>query len=151
MLMSLVVSLSKMINNAYLFQQSIIMEVKYLGGLFIYTNQIEKMAKWYQKAFKLTYDYEQAGSLHLRSFYYNELDGGKRYLVFSLAKAESELPSGPKSFVLNLRVNSMDEALAYLKESGIAHEEEQVHEQGRFAWLTDPDGNRVEIWEDTAV
>ena len=45
----------------------------------------------------------------------------------------------------------MDEALAYLKESGIAHEEEQVHEQGRIAWLTDPDGNRVEIWEDTAV
>ena len=144
-------SFSDLINNAYLTQQSTMMEVKHLGGLFIYTNQIEKMADWYKKAFKLTYDYEQAGSLHLRSFYYNEIDGGKRYLVFSLAKAESELPSGPKSFVLNLRVSSMDEALAYLKDAGFDHEQEQVHEQGRFAWLTDPDGNRVEIWEDTAV
>lgn len=142
---------SDLINNAYLTQQSTTMEVKHLGGLFIYTNQIEKMAEWYKQAFKLTYDYEQAGSLHLRSFYYNETDGDKRYLVFSLAKAESELPSGPKSFVLNLRVSSMDEALAYLKDAGIDHEKEQVHEQGRFAWLTDPDGNRVEIWEDTAI
>lgn len=127
------------------------MKVKQLGGLFVYTNQLELMAEWYQKTFNLKYDYEQAGSLHLRSFYYNELEGDKRYTIFSLAQAKEALPEGSKAFVLNLRVDSMDAALAYLKENGIEHDAEQVHEQGRFAWVTDPDGNRVEIWEDTAA
>ncbi len=127
------------------------MEVKQLGGVFVYTHQLDLMSEWYQKTFNLRYDYEQEGSLHLRSFYYQELNGDRRYTIFSLAQAKEQLPEGPKAFVLNFRVSSMDAALAYLKENGIEHEAEQVHEQGRFAWVSDPDGNRVEFWEDTAA
>ena len=50
--------------------------------------------------------------------------------------------------MLNYRVHDLDELLATLKVEGVAidpHRED--YDYGRFAWITDPEGNRIELWE----
>jgi predicted enzyme related to lactoylglutathione lyase len=44
-------------------------------------------------------------------------------------------------------VKAMEEMLAELKAAGVAVEKVENFEYGRFAWITDPEGNRVELWE----
>jgi predicted enzyme related to lactoylglutathione lyase len=50
--------------------------------------------------------------------------------------------------MINYRVDDLDELLSQLKASGI----EPVggpdsDDNGKFAWIMDPDGNKVELWE----
>ena len=50
--------------------------------------------------------------------------------------------------MINHRVDDLDALLAQLQAAGIeAIDGPQSHENGKFAWLMDPDGNKVELWE----
>jgi predicted enzyme related to lactoylglutathione lyase len=52
------------------------------------------------------------------------------------------------SFMINYRVDNLDEMLAQLKAGGIEIiKGPDVDENGKFAWIMDPDGNKVELWE----
>ena len=42
----------------------------------------------------------------------------------------------------------MDKMLAQLRALGLEIEKVEDHPNGRFAWLTDPEGNRIELFED---
>ena len=56
--------------------------------------------------------------------------------------------AGKAGFMVNYRVDDLDALLEELKKSGIEidpHRED--YDCGRFAWITDPDGNRIELWE----
>jgi predicted enzyme related to lactoylglutathione lyase len=48
--------------------------------------------------------------------------------------------------MVNYRVDNLDALLEELKKSGIEIDP-QREDCGRFAWITDPDGNRIELWE----
>ena len=50
--------------------------------------------------------------------------------------------------MINYRVDDLDALLQALKEEGVQidpHREDSDY--GRFAWIMDPDGNRIELWE----
>jgi predicted enzyme related to lactoylglutathione lyase len=50
--------------------------------------------------------------------------------------------------MINYRVDNMDEMIAQLRGAGIEIVSgPELHENGKFAWLMDPDGNKVELWE----
>ena len=50
--------------------------------------------------------------------------------------------------MINYRVDDLDALLAQLQAAGIAVVDgPQSHENGKFAWVMDPDGNKVELWE----
>lgn len=52
------------------------------------------------------------------------------------------------SFMINYRVDHLDELLAQLRAGGVeAVQGPESHEDGNFAWIIDPDGNKVELWE----
>jgi predicted enzyme related to lactoylglutathione lyase len=51
--------------------------------------------------------------------------------------------------MLNFRVRDLDAMLAQLraKGAGIPEEPQEMEGVGRFAWVTDPEGNRIELWQ----
>ncbi len=51
-------------------------------------------------------------------------------------------------FMVNYRVDDLDALLAVLREEGVEIDEKREDsEYGRFAWIMDPEGNRIELWE----
>ena len=51
--------------------------------------------------------------------------------------------------MVNFRVSDLDAMVAQLRAAGAAVDDqiEIEHGAGRFAWLTDPEGNKVQLWE----
>lgn len=72
--------------------------------------------------------------------------------VWSLAASDSQWFAPSESpFMINYRVDNLVELLAELKEKGIeAVAGPESHENGKFAWIMDPDNNKVELWEPMA-
>jgi predicted enzyme related to lactoylglutathione lyase len=69
--------------------------------------------------------------------------------VWHLADKDSQWFSpSDSSFMINYRVDNLDEMLAQLHAAGVAVVGgPESHENGKFAWVMDPDGNKVELWE----
>jgi predicted enzyme related to lactoylglutathione lyase len=52
------------------------------------------------------------------------------------------------SFMINYRVDDLDALLERLRAAGVQIDERRENsEYGRFAWIMDPEGNRIELWE----
>lgn len=50
--------------------------------------------------------------------------------------------------MLNYRVEDLDALLAVLAEEGVPIDpNREEYDYGKFAWITDPEGNRIELWE----
>jgi predicted enzyme related to lactoylglutathione lyase len=50
--------------------------------------------------------------------------------------------------MINYRVDNLDELLDQLKQNGVEIiSGPQSEENGKFAWIMDPDNNKVELWE----
>jgi predicted enzyme related to lactoylglutathione lyase len=53
--------------------------------------------------------------------------------------------------MVNFRVDDMDALLAQLELAGVSIDPKRDDsDYGRFAWITDPEGNRVELWQPLA-
>ena len=50
--------------------------------------------------------------------------------------------------MFNYRVESLEALLKVLKEEGVEQIGEiEVYEYGKFGWIMDPEGNKIELWE----
>jgi predicted enzyme related to lactoylglutathione lyase len=67
------------------------------------------------------------------------------------AKDSKWFAPSDSSFMINYRVDNLDEMLARMREGGVeVVGDPQADENGKFAWVMDPDGNKVELWEPKA-
>ena len=117
-----------------------------VGGVFFRSSDPAKLAQWYQQALGLVT--EAWGTTHGTSF---SPDGmpANAFTVWSTFASDTEYFGNPhQSFMINLVVDDLDAALANVKAGGgdVIPEKEE-HDFGRFGWIVDPDGNRVELWE----
>ncbi len=70
--------------------------------------------------------------------------------VFATFESGTEYFGSPsQQTMLNFRVRDLDAMLAQLREKGadVAKETQDIEGVGRFGWVTDPEGNRVELWQ----
>jgi hypothetical protein len=70
--------------------------------------------------------------------------------VFATFEAETEyFGSRAQQTMLNFRVRDLDAMLAQLRAKGadVAKETQDMEGVGRFGWVTDPEGNRIELWQ----
>ena len=51
------------------------------------------------------------------------------------------------SLMINYRVANLDRMLEQLRSGGVKIEKVESYDYGRWAWIMDPDGNRIELWE----
>ena len=117
-----------------------------IGGVFFKSKgDPAALAAWYQKHLGMTL--EPWGGVILRWPEDKAEDRG--VTVWSLAKPDSKwFAPSDASFMINYRVDDLVELLANLRTAGVEIlKGPESHENGKFAWIVDPDGNKVELWE----
>jgi predicted enzyme related to lactoylglutathione lyase len=120
-------------------------KVSGLGGGFIKCHQVESMLAWYSSKLGIFFK----DTTHV--FRWKDLRDRKHtgHTVFSFfPESSTYFAPSAKPYMLNLRVNDLDAILKDLREMEVelpGKKEEYAY--GKFAWLIDPEGNKVELWE----
>jgi predicted enzyme related to lactoylglutathione lyase len=117
-----------------------------IGGVFFKSKSDHKeLAAWYARHLGLRL--EPWGGAILKWTEDKAEDRG--LTVWHVADKSSEWFSPSASpFMINYRVDDLDELLAQLRRDGIEIlKGPQSDENGRFAWILDPDGNKLELWQ----
>lgn len=116
-----------------------------IGGIFFKTDDPEKMKKWYSKNLGLVTN--EYGSVF--EFRKSETPNEKAYAVWSPFNKNTEYfqPSG-KEFMVNYRVENIEELVEELQNSGVTIcDEIATYEYGKFVHILDPENNKIELWE----
>lgn len=114
-----------------------------IGGIFLKCSDVERSRAWYSR--HLGIPLESWGA----QFNLQDDPNPQAYSVLSFFKQDSSYfePSA-SGFMLNLRVDNLDALVAELKKEGVPLAGDPIEEEfGKFAWVMDPDGNKVELWE----
>jgi predicted enzyme related to lactoylglutathione lyase len=120
-----------------------------LGGVFIKAKDHKTLAGWYEQNLGIGFN---GGTYAVMPF---DGEGGKPsagYNIVSVSPWDTPyFEPSVKHFMINLRVEDMDGLLEDLKKKGIETVGDPLNEEyGRFAWIMDPEGNKVELWEPPA-
>jgi len=119
-----------------------------IGGVFFKTEDPKALAAWYRDMLGLAL--EDWGGAVLKWPEDTANDGG--LTVWHVAKSDTKwFAPSPSSFMINYRVDDLDGLLAKLREAEVPLVSgPEAHENGRFAWILDPAGNKLELWEPKA-
>ena len=114
-----------------------------IGGVFFKAKDPDALGKWYQEHLGLPLN-PQFGCAILPWQKDAQAD-----TAWTLAKQDSDWFPGP--FMINYRVADLTTLVQQLTAAGIPiHQGPEEHPQGLFAWVIDPEGNKVELWEPKA-
>lgn len=117
-----------------------------IGGVFFKSrNDRAALVAWYEK--HLGMQLESFGGAVLR--WPDDPAEDKGLTVWHVAEKGSEWFSPSDSpFMINYRVDNLEEMIAQLKADGVeVLSGPESHQNGKFAWILDLDGNKVELWE----
>ncbi len=117
-----------------------------IGGIFFQANDPPALQAWYKR--HLGIDVQAWGGT---GFTWTDSDG-KPYAgttIWSIGSAKSNpFAPGNASFMINYRVENLHELVRVLREEGCnVLDKVDESEYGKFAWVIDPEGNKVELWE----
>jgi predicted enzyme related to lactoylglutathione lyase len=109
-----------------------------IGGHFMRAADSVVLGAWYRDCLGL--DADENGLWH-------QATGPT---VFATFDADTDyFGARAQQMMLNFRVRDLDAMLAQLRAKGadVAEKTEDMEGVGRFGWVTDPEGNRIELWE----
>lgn len=111
-----------------------------IGGVFFKAADVAATQAWYRD--KLGLDMGDFGGV-LR---YADA-GDEAFAIFSAFKADTAyLDPSPHGIMINLRIDDLDGLQAHLEAGGVAVERKD-EDYGKFAWVIDPNGIKIELWE----
>ena len=112
-----------------------------IGGIFFKVRDPERMTAWYRDHLGVP-----AKDGHA-DFVWREKERPEQIgrTVWSLFPADSDYFES--AAMINYRVSNLDRMLEQLRRSGVIVEKVEDYDYGRFAWIKDPEGNRIELWE----
>lgn len=114
-----------------------------LGGFFFKTSDPDATKSWYRD--RLGLDTDQYGC----TFWWKDKEGKDCSTQWSPFPADTEyFKPSEKQFMMNFRVADLEGLLKTLKEEGVTIVGEmETYDYGKFGWIMDPDGNKIELWE----
>jgi predicted enzyme related to lactoylglutathione lyase len=116
-----------------------------IGGIFFKAREPEALARWYRE--RLGFRIE--GTVGVFTWKSSGPRGHKGHTVWAIFPADTEyFGRARQAFMINFRVRELDATLSALRKAG-AEVDPKIDESeyGRFGWVTDPEGNRIELWE----
>ena len=115
-----------------------------IGGIFFKAEQPEHLQAWYEKHLGITMAPGFTGAV-----FESDSSKGKEQTIWSLfPKDTTYFAPSSAPFMINYRVENLSALVQMLREEGVQVEEHnEESEFGKFAWVIDPEGNRIELWE----
>jgi predicted enzyme related to lactoylglutathione lyase len=123
--------------------KKVIKRVTGLGGFFFKSENPDQIKQWYATHLGIPVD------TYGWTFWWKDENGKKCSTQWSPFEAKtSYFKPSEKPFMMNFRVDDLVALLEVLQEEGVTIVGEmEEFEYGKFAWVLDPEGNKVELWE----
>jgi len=117
-----------------------------IGGISLKAKDPKALSAWYDEHLGLS-----LGEYSYMSFKWNNphhpTEPGQTVFAFHKSDSKYFSPS-EKDFMINFRVNNLEELLKELKAKGVwVDEKVESADYGKFGWIMDPEGNKIELWE----
>ncbi|HXM96752.1 MAG TPA: VOC family protein [Candidatus Dormibacteraeota bacterium] len=117
-----------------------------IGGVFLKSENPEALRAWYAEHLVIVSEGE-SGTM----FRWHQPDSPaeENFTVWCIFAASTEYFGTSKvSCMMNYLVDDLDGTLKTLREEGVDVDEKvEEYEYGKFGWIMDQDGNRIELWE----
>lgn len=117
-----------------------------IGGIFFKANDPSALQAWYERHLELPRSPDGCVIFQWREAEPSERRATTTWAAFS--KTTTYFEPSAASFMINYRVENLDLLLEELRREGVEIDERREESEfGKFAWITDPEGNRIELWE----
>lgn len=109
------------------------------GGVFLRANDPKALYQWYE---------QHLGLVKSEGTFGFPASKQRPQVIFALFKQDNEYFPLAQKAMLNLQVDDLDGLLDRLIADGVTVDpKRESYDFGKFGWITDPEGNRVELWQ----
>jgi catechol-2,3-dioxygenase len=115
-----------------------------IGGVFFKVNDPKGMTAWYRTNLGIQSKGGYADFTWREKEHPEEI-GHTAWRIFPTNT--TYFGQATSSLMINYRVANLERMLEQLRRDGVTVEKVENHDFGRWAWITDPEGNRIELWE----
>lgn len=119
-----------------------------IGGIFFRAKDPKALGDWYKT--HLGIDVQPWGGA---AFDWTDADGNPTggTTAWSIVPTDAKNVAADKTFMVNYRVDDLDALLQALRDEGCeVLEKQEDPDYGKFGWVMDPEGNKVELWQPPA-
>ena len=119
-----------------------------IGGVFFKSSDHQRLRSWYAQNLGIDHGKEGA-AFKWRAHDKPEAEHFTAWSVFP--EASHYFDPSPTRFMVNYIVDDLEAILAKLASNGVRIDpKREDYDYGRFAWVYDSDGNKIELWEPVA-
>jgi len=117
-----------------------------IGGIFFKGQNAEELRAWYREHLGIEAEGDSGYAFEWREAEQPEKIGQTVWSIF--AGHTKYFEPSKSSFMINYRVADLVAVLAQLRSEGVQVDDKvDESEYGKFAWIMDPEGNRIELWQ----
>jgi catechol 2,3-dioxygenase-like lactoylglutathione lyase family enzyme len=118
-----------------------------IGGVFFKSANRDQTREWYSKHLGL----EDKGGGAMLPWREHDDPQKEHVTVWTVFPTSTDYFAPSQPFMFNYIVDDLDALLDRLKQEGVKIDPKRMNESyGRFAWIYDPDGNKIELWQPSA-
>jgi predicted enzyme related to lactoylglutathione lyase len=109
------------------------------GGIFLRADDPKALYQWYER---------YLGLVKSEGAYSFPAPTQHAQVVFALFKPDNDYFPPAQKAMINLQVDDLDGLFDYLIGEGVnVDPKRDSYDFGKFGWITDPEGNRIELWQ----